>query len=232
VATERCTVDVWSIDLDPDRDRVSSMLALLGGGERVRAARLRTTEERLRFVVVRGAVRIILGRYTGLPPAALHFETTGAGKPCLADARVSFSLAHTEGLSVCAVTSSGEIGVDVERVWRIPDVRAIAERYFGPSEGRALAATPHHARAAAFFSTWTRKEAIVKAGGDALAQPLHDLDVGALPLPTIVRVSTHMGDRDWHLDSFDPAPGYVGALASACAVDRLQHLDFSDVFGV
>lgn len=208
------------------------MLALLGGGERVRAARLHTTEERLRFVVVRGAVRIILGRYTGLAPAAMHFETTGAGKPCLAGAHVSFSLAHTDGLTVCAVAREGEIGVDVERVRRIPDAQDLAERHFGPKERRALAATPHHGRAAAFFSTWTRKEAVVKAAGDALAQPLHDLDIGALALPAIVRASTRLGDRDWHLHSFDPAPGYVGALASACAVDRLQRLDFADVFGV
>lgn len=208
------------------------MLDLLGGPERARAARFHTTAQRLRFVVVRGAVRTVLGRYTGLPPASLRFETTGAGRPFLPDTPVTFSLAHSEGLTVCAVTANGQIGVDMERIRRLPDGQTIAARCFAPEELRTYVAAPPLARPTVFFRTWTRKEAIVKAEGGALVQPLHDLDVGALPLPAVVRVSTGKAHRDWHLHAFEPAAGYVGAVASDRPVDSLQYLDFWDTFGV
>jgi 4'-phosphopantetheinyl transferase len=232
VATERCALDIWSIDHDADRDRVSSMLDLLGGAERVRAARLHTTEERLRFVVVRGAVRTILGRYAGLPPASIRLETTGAGRPFLPDTPVGFSLAHSEGLTVCAVTMNGRIGVDMERIRRLPDAQTIAARCFAPEELRAYAAAPPQARLTIFFRTWTRKEAILKAEGGGLSQSLRDLEVAALPLPAVVRLPTGTAHRDWHLHAFEPAAGYLGAIASDRPVDSLQYLDFSDTFRV
>lgn len=225
---ESGTIDVWTIDLDAERDRVSAMLELLSGAERVRAARFHTSKERLRFVIAHGALRDILARYTGIPSAALRFETTRAGKPFVPGAPVSFNMAHTEGLSVCAAASSGEVGVDVERVRRVADSDAIARRYFGPAEIREHGAAAHAARALSFFSTWTRKEAIVKGTGDRLVQPLDALDIGTRPLPAVVRVASAAGDRDWHLHAFHPAAGYIGAVACDHPIERVVHFDFAD----
>jgi 4'-phosphopantetheinyl transferase len=61
------TVHVWTVGLDAESDRVCQLLDSLSGEERIRAARLRTTELRLRFIVAHGAVRSILGSYLASP---------------------------------------------------------------------------------------------------------------------------------------------------------------------
>ena len=68
------TVHVWTIGLDEDPATVASLLTCLSGEERVRAARLRTTEMRLRFIVAHGALRAILSSYIGLAPARLRLR--------------------------------------------------------------------------------------------------------------------------------------------------------------
>ena len=63
------TVDVWSGSLDQPagvRDRLGS---LLSADERERAARFRFDRDRERYVVGRGLLRSLLGRYVGVAPA-------------------------------------------------------------------------------------------------------------------------------------------------------------------
>lgn len=67
----------------------------------------------------------------------------------------------------------------------------------------------------AFFSGWTRKEAYVKAIGEGLYTPLESFQV-TLRAPDEPRIVHVGGDRDaaraWQVHSFEPAPGYIGAL--------------------
>ena len=82
------TVHVWTIDLDEEPGAVSSLLDVLSGEERVRAARFRTTELRLRFIVAHGALRHILSGYIGIPPGQVSLRTTDrASRSCRRVAR-------------------------------------------------------------------------------------------------------------------------------------------------
>ena len=179
---------------------VSSLLDMLSGDERVRAARFRTTELRKRFVVAHGALRTILSGYLGIPPAAVRFDTSGSGKPYVPGARLIFNLSRSEGFALCAITVAGQVGVDIERLRPVDDEDAIVHRYFAPGEMRQYESVRSPERTAAFFSTWTRKEAFVKALGCGLSRPLQEIDVCAAP-------------EGWQVRSFVPGPGLVGAVA-------------------
>ena len=67
---------------------VSSLVDMLSGDERVRAARFRTTELRVRFVVAHGALRTILSGYLGIPPGAVRFDTSPIGQALRAGRRL------------------------------------------------------------------------------------------------------------------------------------------------
>jgi 4'-phosphopantetheinyl transferase len=221
-------VHVWTIDLDAEPGSVSSLLGFLSGSERVRAARLRTSELRLRFIVAHGALRAILARYTGAAPTAIRLETTPAGKPFLPGDPVSFNLSHSDGLAVCALAIEGQVGVDVERIRLVPDADAIVKRYFAPAEAREYTALETVDRTAAFFSTWTRKEAFVKAIGDGLQCPLDSFEVDIAPSCSQPRIAGNACRGEWYLRSFEPAPGYTAAVAVDRPIAAFHCFDFHE----
>ena len=222
------TVHVWTIDLDESPATISMLLESLSGEERSRAARLRTTQLRLRFIVAHGALRSILSRYIGIAPERLTLDATPAGKPFVRDWPISFNLAQSDGLAVCAITSSGQLGVDVERLRRVEDADSLVKRYFAPGELRQYAAIRPAERTAAFFSTWTRKEAFVKASG-ATAADLTSFEVEVSPSAVRPWLATdaHERSEEWSLRAFSPRPQHVAALAIDREIEGLEFFEWS-----
>lgn len=106
-----------------------------------------------------------------------------------------------------------DLGVDVEWTGRArPRALEIANRYFHPDEARWLGSLADPARAEAFLRLWCAKEAVLKAVGVGLVFGLHRLRFD--PDLRLRDCDAGLGDaRAWHIDSFDPAAGFVAALA-------------------
>jgi 4'-phosphopantetheinyl transferase len=224
----RGEVHVWTIDLDAEPAAITALLGSLSGEERARAARLRTTELRLRFVVAHGALRAILSRYLETPAASIRLETTSAGKPFVCDSHIGFNLSHSDGVALCAVTLDAQIGVDVERIRPVPDADAIVRRYFAAGEARAYTVMPPPDRTPAFFSIWTRKEAFVKAIGDGLQCPLDSFEVDGTPSAAEPGITIDPTRGAWYLRAFAPAPGYIAAVACDVPIDSFERFEFTD----
>ena len=79
-----------------------------------------------------------------------------------------FSVSHSEDIAVVALGYS-PLGIDIERIHEIPEMLAIAKRYFLDSECDQLFRLPRARRVRTFFDTWTAKEACLKATGEGLA---------------------------------------------------------------
>ena len=73
---------------------------------------------------------------------------------------------------------------------------------------------PTPEQATAFLNLWTRKEAIAKATGLGIANSLARFEVAFGSEATVKAID---GDArlaaQWSLRSFEPAPGYVAAVA-------------------
>jgi len=211
-------VHVWVATLDVDDAEAASRLAVLTDDERARADRLVREPVWRRFVAGRGFLRLLLGRYLSVPPARVTFTQGPRGKPGLAEAPgfsgLRFNLAHSDEIALCALTLGREIGADVERLRADIAVDDLAQRFFAPTEAAQLAALPAEERPLAFFRTWTRKEAYVKARGDGLMWPLDGFEVSLGPDAALVldRNEPEAPGR-WWLTETSPEPGYVGALA-------------------
>ncbi len=214
----RADVLVWQVDLD--RLAAARPTApLLAADERERAGRFATERLRTRFTAARAALRDGLGQILGVPPDALRFSAGPHGKPRLVPTpsipAVEFNVAHSEGLAIFACSVSGPVGVDVERVWPIADLGHVAHLYFSASEQAALMASAPHARLAAFYRCWTRKEAFVKASGVGLRFPLDRFDVtfGADEPPTLTLHDAPLAAAAWRLEALPVARGYEAAIA-------------------
>jgi 4'-phosphopantetheinyl transferase len=209
-------VHVWRAELDLAPERVSVLERTLAPDELARANRFRFSADRVHFIVGRGALRDILGRYLGLAPERVRFSYLPRGKPVLAELSLQFNLAHSGGVALYAVARGRRVGVDVERIR--PDVpcEKLAARFFSPHEQEQLRALPAEARVGAFFACWTRKEAYVKARGDGLALGLSQFAVSLAPGEPASLVETAFDPAEagrWSLREIEVGPGYVAALA-------------------
>lgn len=191
------------------------LLAVLTDDERSRADRFRLPRARDQFVGARGHLRALLGHYLGLAPRAVPILYADGGKPYLPpELSLHFNVSHTDGLAVFAFGRS-RVGVDVERDRSIPDADALVGRFFSGRECAEFQALPAQARPPAFLRAWTRKEAVLKAIGRGVMS-LDCCEVTFAPDdPPAVRVledDPNAGDK-WELFAWEPAAGYVGAVA-------------------
>ena len=135
-------VHLWRISLDLESERLEQLAAHLDTQEERRARRFLQRRHRQRFRAGRGALREIVAAYLGAEAGDLRFDYGPQGKPHLGGdpPPLSFNLAHSHGVALCAVCREGEIGVDIERLRPIERAQGIAESYFSSRESRFLAA--------------------------------------------------------------------------------------------
>ena len=106
------------------------------------------------------------------------------------------------------------MGIDVERIRPNLEIRSIAERFFTTTESRQIENAADDTRFRHFFTTWVRKEAVLKAVGRGLAMPLSSIDVSPdEPAPPLV--ATVDDPRSvWQIIDLPPVTDYVSALAT------------------
>jgi 4'-phosphopantetheinyl transferase len=212
-------IHVWRASLDQAPLQVESFLLSFAADEKARAERFYFARDRGHFIVARGVLRAILGRYMNRAPEQLSFRYGAQGKPVIAgesgvDA-IHFNLSHSHGLALYAITRGRQVGIDLERIRSDVATAEIAGRFFPPGEAATLQALPADMQRQAFFRSWTRKEASIKARGEGL------FSLNQFELQPDSGESDAMGShRDpieaarWSLQEFFPAPDYVAALAA------------------
>jgi 4'-phosphopantetheinyl transferase len=147
-------------------------ISMLDRAEQERAARFRSPEDRVRFLVGRAALRQVLGTWLDCDPAALRFRYGPHGKPVLDGSEQTtphFNLAHSGNLILLAFHPSRPVGVDVERLRPGLDWRPIARRILPADAVSRLESLPPEQGDAAFLEAWCRLEARLKASGEGLA---------------------------------------------------------------
>ncbi len=198
--------------LDPPRSRLERCEQILSADERARAARFAVARNRNRFVAGRGLLREILGGLLRAEPAQLVFAYGENGKPRLAAPVAGrifhFNVAHSDALAVYLVSGKNPVGVDVERLRRVPEAEAIAARFFSASENAAWRALPAGRQTEAFFECWTRKEALLKAVGSGLGGLENQIQAPSANAPAAAGDSS-----DFSLHRLVPARGYLAAAA-------------------
>ena len=205
--------------MDLEASLVQKLSQTLSGLERERADRFHFEKDRNRFIVGRGILRAILGRYLRVDPQTLRFHYSAYGKPALVPdddmEEINFNLSHANGLALYAFTSQRRIGVDLEHIRLVAANDQVAERFFSRSEVIELHTLSGQKRNRAFFDCWTQKESYIKAIGSGLSTPLDQFAVSLKPgePAAILQVSWDPEETSrWHLTNLHAGRNYASAL--------------------
>jgi 4'-phosphopantetheinyl transferase len=174
-------VHVWAAPLDVSQRTYDAFLATLAPDERIRASAYRFDEPRRRYVVARGALRDLLGKYLAAPAAAIELAVESNQKPRLASQYTSsglhFNVSHSGKLALIAFAVGCEVGIDIEALHEVSQLEQIAQRFFHPSETSAVLAANEADRSRVFLRCWTGKESVLKALGTGIIANLAEFQV-------------------------------------------------------
>jgi 4'-phosphopantetheinyl transferase len=215
-ALPRGVVHVWRASLErPQADR-EVLWQYLSSEEQARANRFHFDVHRHHFIVGRGLLRWLNGRYLHMLPQNIQFTYSEYNKPALVnEPALQFNVSHShEGLLI-GFGWDVALGVEIEYVKRMDDMDAIARRFFSTAESEKYASVSESEKPDTFFNCWTRKEAFIKAIGEGLSFPLDEFQVSLLPGEPPKLLSVHGSEQaaaHWSMRTLDPYPGYRGAL--------------------
>ena len=195
-------VEVWWVGVGEARD---GFVRDLDEVERGRLAAYLRDVDKARFLLGVTLVRRVLAERFSLPAAKVALDRTclECGKPHgkVRAAGVELSVTHSGDLVGVAVADR-PVGLDVEKVDLGVDVDAVARVALTDAEVRELREYDGIAKARAFTTYWTRKEAVVKATGEGLRGNLR----GAVPDGVQVRDLEVSGDHCAALAVISGAP--------------------------
>jgi len=165
------------------RRSIDALAPLLAPEEHCRLSRLQRLEDRERFLLGRGVLRLVIGAWLGLRPETLELSTGPRGKPELrqpdthppgqgrAAPGPGFNVSHSGDLILLGFHPLRPVGVDVEQKRAVPEWEGIARRCLPAGRWEALSALPEERRSDAFLEAWCRLEADLKARGHGLFSP-------------------------------------------------------------
>jgi 4'-phosphopantetheinyl transferase len=220
-------VHVWLAELRQVMASSALLVSILSAEERERAARFRFEHDHRQYVAAHVVLRLLLSQYMGQAPESIVFGHGRYGKPALAlnpthlphPGPLHFNLSHSHGMILYAVALGREVGVDIEYIGKLLDRESVAAVAFSKSEQEALVSWPEPDRDKAFYTFWTRKEALIKAKGYGLHMSPDLSDVSLRPGKPVQLLDVrdaHGSPKNatpWSLCELPDIPGYSAALA-------------------
>lgn len=201
---------IWCFKVSESASYFEVLKMVLTNDEIIKANKYRFQKDRDNFVVRRACLRILLGRYMGIPAESIVFST-GQNKRPILDPQIIpglfFNLSHTDDLVLIAI-SDQEIGVDVEKINPDFNYSEILEHNFTPHEIDNILKS--EVPASMFYTLWTRKEAILKASSKGIISDLKAIQC----LNDIEFVSKDLFPTSWLVRSFKIKEQYIGGVAS------------------
>lgn len=141
-------------------------------------------------------------------------------RPIYMDDNIDFNISHSYDLVTCAISPGIQIGIDIERI-RPVNVQNFLKEFSGQELVNISQAEDQNT---AFFSYWTKKEAILKAEGLGLGTPLNHITFNQSG--DQAEIFSHL----WYLYQVPVDDHYCCWLASERQLDKESlHVDFHHI---
>ncbi len=201
----------------PQEGRRDALRALLSAEEQARHSIYVRDDDQDRFLVSRAALRTSLARVLGVAARDVPIRVGPHGKPFV-DGGPEFSVSHSSDVVLVAISDGAPVGIDVEAIREQLVHELPIEAVYTAAEVAALRELPGDLRVAAFFHTWTSREAVVKMSGHGLSLQRDTFDVSVdprLPPSLLVMRRAFLASEAVSLRSIEVAAGHVATLAVA-----------------
>jgi 4'-phosphopantetheinyl transferase len=176
------SVTLWLLDGSlVHEDDMAFFATQLGASEARRYGAFRRRERKRQFLLGRMLLRIAVSRLLSLPPETLGVVEREGNAPRLMlpdsqSAQPSFSLSHSGDWVACAVSSSVNLGVDIEFNDSTRNIFEVSHMAFHADECLWLLQQSEAARLSAFYRLWCTREALYKLmsalGRETVSLPL------------------------------------------------------------
>lgn len=151
--------------------------------------------------------RVVISELFHKPTNDLSFSRDFYGKPSLVnlDKQIGFNISHAGDWVVLVVSSSEQVGVDIEEIKRVD--LGIAQRFFFHEEFVSITSrSEEDNQSLHFYEIWTAKESYVKAVGKGLSIPLDSFST--VKDKEMARVKT-IEDKLWFFQHFMLDQSYI-----------------------
>lgn len=183
----------------------------------IKLRRFHQLADTLRGVTGDILTRVVLSEILHKPAYALSFSRDFYGKPRLVDLdeQIGFNISHAGDWVVLVVSSSEQVGVDIEQIQRVD--HGIAQRFFADEEYASITSrSEEEHQSLHFYEIWTAKESYVKAVGKGLSIPLDSFST--VKDKEMARVKK-IEDKAWFFQRFMIDQNYV--ITTCVDVDEL-----------
>jgi 4'-phosphopantetheinyl transferase len=159
---------LWLLDGSLVReDDIGFFAKQLGASEARRYGAFRRHERKRQFLLGRMLLRFAVSRLLSLPPDTLSVVERDSNAPRLVlpdsrSAQLSFSLSHSGDWVACAVSSSVNLGVDIELNDPTRSILDVSHMVFHANEHSCLLQQSEAARLLVFYQLWCAREALYK----------------------------------------------------------------------
>lgn len=146
-----------------------------------------------------------------MEPRLVQIRYGPHGKPCLQETfPLQFNVSHADDQALLAFTTSGRLGIDVERIRPLSHAHRVARRAFHPDDLQSWLGLSEEERLQGFFERWTRMEARAKLLGHGVWRLLQDGHV------------SREEDQQIHVHQIEMPSGFVASLAVEAKTERIR----------
>lgn len=200
---------IYTIYLPDFIELKSDLSQFLTSKELKKAQRFFKEIDRSRFIIYRSILKFVLAAHTKLNVKNIYLDYQFNKKPYLASHPwLFFNLSHSEDFAAIAV-SRKNVGLDIEYMSKDFNFTSLLPDVFDDNQVLQIqnAADKKHA----FYTSWTRKEAFVKALGKGIDEDFKQIP--SLDGQHKIDFSLIKNSKNWQVNSFNLADSYLGAVA-------------------
>ncbi len=212
LSTERVYVFVINFDLFDTND----FIEILSNDEISRVNEMRSEEKRRQFIITRGITKKILATSLDRKPSQIKYFYNQYGKPFINDKyndyAIEFNASHSDLYGLIAMTLNSKIGIDIQKIKPLKDIKALSQRFFSDNERDELMKLAKNKQQDAFYLGWVRKESFIKAVGTGVSYGLNRFTVPLSKKKNEKIVISDFDNKKWHCYDLIDFENYKTAL--------------------
>ena len=230
-------VHVWQITCKEIEQKYENLPRFLDDDEIACSERFVHSDKSRQYSLAHGWLRLVLSQYfDDMDPQQLRFRIADKGKPhleqVLSQYPIHFNLSHSHDAVMCAVSSFGEIGVDIEwhRPHEVSYIKSLAEHILTPKENKYMESLTSSEVGGFFYRQWVRKESVAKALGVGIYEITTSVDVrGGVPyLEEATNDHRENELQSCHIRDLLCYPDYSAALVTTFPVEHIWHCSLNE----